>query len=83
VADWWRRRATMSAERFVTHPPGRLEWHPAHGEFAGSDPETFVLHVEFVHAHGIPKGEFTTFSNAPGPVGASHGLEGRHGARDK
>ncbi|HKR33369.1 MAG TPA: hypothetical protein VJT10_00955 [Steroidobacteraceae bacterium] len=73
----------MSAERFVSYPPGRLEWHPAHEELVRSDPETFVLHVEFVHAHGIPKGEFTTFSNAPSPVGASHGLEGRHGARGK
>jgi hypothetical protein len=73
----------MSAERFVSYPPGRLEWHPAHGEFVRSDPETFVLHVEFVHAHGIPKGEFTTFSNAPSPVGASHGRESRHGARGK
>jgi hypothetical protein len=54
----------MSVARFGIHPPGRLEWHPAHGESPGSDPETFLLHVEFVHAHGIPKGEFTTFSNA-------------------
>lgn len=28
-----------------------------------SDPETFKLHVEFVHAHGIPKGQVTNFSN--------------------
>ena len=62
----------MSVERFVTYPPGRLEWHPAHGEFVRSDPDTFLLNVEFVHAHGIPRGEFTTFSNAPSPVGVSH-----------
>lgn len=55
----------MSAERFGTDPPARLEWHPAHGEIAGGDPETFVLHIEFVHAHGLPKGEFTTFSIVP------------------
>ena len=52
----------MSAERFASHPPARLEWHPAHGEVACGDPETFALHVEFVHAHGLPRGEFTTFS---------------------
>ena len=54
----------MSPERFATHPPARLEWHPAHEQLAGGDPETFLLHVEFVHAHGMPKGEFTTFSTA-------------------
>lgn len=73
----------MPAERFVTYPPGRLEWHPAHEEFVRCDPETFVLHVEFVHAHGIPKGEFTTFSNASSAVGTSYRPEGRHGARGK
>lgn len=48
--------------RFATRPPGRLEWHPAHGVLEAEDPETFHLHVEFVHAHGLPKGQFTTFS---------------------
>lgn len=53
----------MSAHaRFAPRPPGRLEWHPAHGEPGAGDPETFHLHVEFVHAHGLPKGQFTTFS---------------------
>ena len=53
----------MSANaRFATYPPVRLEWHPAHGDLAAGDPETFHLHVEFVHAHGLPKGQFTTFS---------------------
>ena len=51
-----------AAERFSMHPPGRMQWHPAHEEGGGWDPETFVLHVEFVHAHGLPKGEFTTLS---------------------
>lgn len=51
-----------AAERFSMHPPGRMEWHPAHEEGGGEDPETFLLHVEFVHAHGLPKGEFTTLS---------------------
>jgi hypothetical protein len=75
----------MSAERFATHPPARLEWHPAHGERARGDPETFLLHVAFVHAHGLPKGEFTTFSLAPvaGGGGAGHGPQGRRGARGK
>jgi hypothetical protein len=53
----------MSAHaRFATRPPGRLEWHPAHGDLGAGDPEAFHLHVEFVHAHGLPKGQFTTFS---------------------
>jgi hypothetical protein len=73
----------MSAERFANYPPGRLEWHPAHGESVRSDPETFLLHVEFVHAHGIPRSEFTTFSNTCIAAGAGHVREGRHGARSK
>lgn len=58
--------------RFATLPPGRLEWHPAHGNLGVEDPEIFHLHVEFVHAHGLPKGQFTTFStcNPPGTVSA-------------
>lgn len=52
----------MSATaRFVTYP-SRLEWHPAHEEGGAVDSDTFDLHVEFVHAHGVPKGQFTTFS---------------------
>lgn len=73
----------MSAARFATHSPGRLEWHPAHGEPAGSDPVTFVLHVEFVHAHGIPTGEFTTFSNTCLAAGLDGGREDRDGERVK
>jgi hypothetical protein len=65
VAGSLRRRTNMSAEKCATQSPARLEWHPAHGEVPRGDPETFVLHVEFVHAHGLPKGEFTTFSLAP------------------
>jgi hypothetical protein len=71
----------MSAERFATYSPGRLEWHPAHGEIARSDPGTFLLHVEFVHAHGIPKGEFTTFSNLCAAADAGRAPQGTHGAR--
>ena len=73
----------MSPERFATHPPARLEWHPAHEELAGGDPETFLLHVEFVHAHGLPKGEFTTFSTAGIAAGVSPDAESRDGARSK
>jgi hypothetical protein len=51
-----------AAERFATRPPARLQWHPAHDESTGDDQETFHLHVEFVHAHGVPAGQFTTFS---------------------
>ena len=70
-----------AAERFATHPPARLEWHPAHGETRRGDPETFLLHVEFVHAHGLPKGEFTTFSHrAPDDAGPPD-PERRDGAR--
>lgn len=61
-----------AAERFAMHPSGRMEWHPAHEEGGGGDPETFLLHVEFVHAHGFPRGEFTTLSTGAvtGPVRA-------------
>ena len=57
--------------RLTTQLPGRLEWHPAHGELAAADPETFHLHVEFVHAHGLPKGQFTTFSTCNPTEGSS------------
>jgi hypothetical protein len=50
------------AARFATPLPGRLEWHPARGDPEAADPETFHLHVEFVNAHGLPRGQFTTFS---------------------
>jgi hypothetical protein len=73
----------MSPERFATRPPARLEWHSAHEELAGGDPETFLLHVEFVHAHGIPKGEFTTFSTAGLATRVGLGVEGRDGALSK
>ena len=45
------------------------------------DPETFHLHVEFVHAHGIPKGQFTTFSMDPTtePDAGEIGRSGAHG----
>ncbi len=61
-----------TAERFASHPPGRMQSHPPHEELVRGDPETFRLHVEFVHAHGVPRGQFTTFSTltAPGPNGA-------------
>lgn len=67
-----------AAERFAMHPPGRMEWHPAHEEGGGGDPEAFHLHVEFGHAHGIPKGEFTTLSTcaATAPFRAPKALDG-------
>ena len=68
-----------AAERFAAYPPAHLQWHPAHGEPAAEDPETFHLHVEFVHAHGLPTGQFTTFSVRA--EGASAGLDARDGAR--
>jgi hypothetical protein len=30
---------------------------------ASTDADTFRLYAEFIHAHGIPRGEITTFSN--------------------
>ncbi len=68
-----------AAERFATHPPACLQWHPAHGEPEAEDPETYHLHVEFVHAHGLPTGQFTTFSIRT--EAASAGLDARDGAR--
>ena len=65
---------------FATRPPGRLEWHPAHGDLGAEDPETFHLHVEFVHAHGLPKGQFTTFSTC-NPTESASGTGRRSGAR--
>jgi hypothetical protein len=65
----------MSATtRFAAYPPSRLEWHPAHEEVGAVDSDTFDLHVEFVHAHGVPKGQFTTFSTC--------NLSSRHVASD-
>ena len=60
--------------------PGRLEWHPAHGEPRTQDPEAFHLHVEFVNAHGLPKGQFTTFStcNQTHPAAGRNGSAGAH-----
>lgn len=70
-----------AAERFATFPPARLHWHPAHGEPEAVDPETFHLHLEFVHAHGAPSGQFTTFSTCTDTAPADH--DGRDGARGK
>lgn len=60
-----------AACKFSSLPPGRLEYHPPHEDVIRADPEAFRLHVEFVHAHGVPKGQFTTFSTRVGcPNGA-------------
>jgi len=67
------------AERFAAQPPARLQWHPAHGEPDAEDPQTFHLHLEFMHAHGLPTGQFTTFSICP--KAASTGYDARDGAR--
>lgn len=37
-----------------------------------TDAQAFRLHVEFVHAHGIPKGEVTTFTTV-GEVASDEG----------
>lgn len=66
-------------QRALTHPRCALQTlHPedleptmcdaihddeARKRLVRTDDETFRLYVEFVHAHGIPKGEVTTFSN--------------------
>ena len=73
----------MSATaRLATHPPSRLEWHPAHEEVGAVDSDTFDLHVEFVHAHGLPKGQFTTFSTC-NPTEPVVSRDGRNGADSK
>ena len=51
-----------AAQTFASRLPGRMEFHPAHEEVIRGDQELFRLHVEFAHAHGIPRGQFTTFS---------------------
>lgn len=38
-----------------------------------TDAQAFRLHVEFVHAHGIPKGEVTTFSTVGAVVVSDEG----------
>ena len=69
--------------RFATRPPGRLEWHPVHGEPGAQDPETFHLHVEFMHAHGLPKGQFTTFSTCnPAEAGVGGDVAPERAARE-
>ena len=70
-----------AAEIFAMHPPVRLKWHPAHGEPEAEDPQTFHLHVEFVHAHGLPTGQFTTFSTSGEIPSADHKC--RDGARGR
>ena len=64
-----------AAERFASHPPSRMQSHPPHEELVRSDPEMFRLHIEFVHAHGAPKGQFTTFSTRTAP--AQNGARGK------
>jgi hypothetical protein len=71
-----------AAARFAMRSPARLEWHPAHEELGAADPETFHLHIEFVHAHGMPKGQFTTFS-ACTPTESLASRTGHDGARGK
>jgi hypothetical protein len=58
-----------AAERFASQPagrasqpPGRMESHAPHEELEASDPEVYRLNVEFVHSHGVPRGQITTFS---------------------
>jgi hypothetical protein len=63
-----------AAQTFASHLPGRMEFHPAHEAVIRGDPEVFRLHVEFVHAHGIPTGQFTTFSTC---VGAPNGVRSK------
>lgn len=63
-----------AADKFTSHPPGRLESHPAREDVICGDPEAFRLHVEYVHEHGISKGQFTTFSTC---VSSSNGARGK------
>ena len=62
----WQRAdkeaAMPVAERIASLPPGRLESHHAREDPVAGDPEVCRVYLEFVHAHGLPKGPFTTFS---------------------
>jgi hypothetical protein len=46
-------------DRLTTSGLRRTEANPA---WRGLDPDAFKLHVEFMHSHGSPRGEITTFS---------------------
>ncbi|HEY4366466.1 MAG TPA: hypothetical protein VGN07_04470 [Steroidobacteraceae bacterium] len=41
-----------------SHDEYEDQWLPAY-----SDPASFDLHVEFVRAHGLPKGQYTMLYN--------------------
>jgi hypothetical protein len=49
------------AEPLAPHPAGPVDFRAAHEELEGSDPHLYRLNVEFVHAHGIPKGQIIAF----------------------
>lgn len=67
----------LAIDKFVAKLPGRME----ESQLAGSDPESYRLHVEFVHAHGVPKGPITTLSNACAVTAAVIGPNGRKATR--
>jgi hypothetical protein len=52
-------------QRLTTSGPSRSDANPA---WRGLDPDAFKLHVAFMHSHGSPRGELTTFSS-PATVG--------------
>ena len=61
------RRATMSAaERFATHPPARLEWHPAHerGRSRGSRSLPSARRVR-ARSRAFPRASSPLFRLAP------------------
>jgi hypothetical protein len=53
------------------------------GPLLDSAPQAFRLYLEFVHAHGMAKGQITTFSNACTFSGLMDASDGRSGARSK
>jgi hypothetical protein len=51
-------------QRLTTSGPSRSDASPACRDL---DPDAFKLHVTFMHSHGSPRGDLTTFSS-PGTV---------------
>lgn len=84
VANVPGRMESHSTRRALAHPLCTLQeidpeefhntmcdavHHEAKKPKVRNDEETFRLNRAFMRAHGLPRGEITTFSNA-GPIGA-------------
>jgi hypothetical protein len=93
VANLPGRMESHPSHRALAHPYGAiqqidLEEHSVcdplqeeeESQLVGGDPESYRLHVEFVHAHGIPKGAITTLLNACTATAATVAPNGRKAA---